>query len=120
MPGLIGRKVGMTRVFSEEGLAIPVTVLKAGPCTVVQIKSPRSDGYAAVQVGFGERKHKRSTMAELGHAAKAGLDKNAEETAFFKEVWGWQRAFAGSAVPFWAGAQTSNANLGQAFAKSLQ
>ncbi len=74
MPGLIGRKVGMTRVFSEEGLAIPVTVLKAGPCTVVQIKSPQSDGYAAVQVGFGERKHKRSTMAELGHATKAGLD----------------------------------------------
>ena len=74
MPGLIGRKIGMTRVFTEEGRAIPVTVLEAGPCTVVQVKSPASDGYAAVQVGFGERKLKRSTRAELGHAAKAGLD----------------------------------------------
>lgn len=74
MPGLIGRKIGMTRVFTEEGRAIPVTVLEAGPCTVVQVKSARSDGYAAVQVGFGERKHKRSARAELGHAARAGLD----------------------------------------------
>ena len=74
MPGLIGRKVGMTRVFTEEGRAIPVTVLEAGPCTVVQVKNPGSDGYAAVQVGFGERRHKRSTRAEIGHAAKAGLD----------------------------------------------
>ena len=74
MPGLIGRKVGMTRVFTEEARAVPVTVLEAGPCTVVQVKSPRSDGYAAVQVAFGERKLKRSTRAELGHAAKAGLE----------------------------------------------
>ena len=54
------------------------------------------------------------------NAAKASLAKNAEENAFFKEVWDSQRAFAEIAVPFWAGAQTSNANLGQAFAKSLQ
>ncbi|MDE2975335.1 MAG: 50S ribosomal protein L3 [Gemmatimonadota bacterium] len=74
MPGLIGRKVGMTRVFTEEARAVPVTVLEAGPCTVIQVKTPRSDGYAAVQVGFGERKLKRSTRAELGHAAKAGLE----------------------------------------------
>ena len=74
MPGLIGRKVGMTRVFTNEGRAVPVTVVEAGPCTVVQVKSPQSDGYVAVQVGFGERKHKRSTRAELGHAARAGLD----------------------------------------------
>ena len=64
----------MTRVFTEEARAVPVTVLEAGPCTVVQVKSPRSDGYAAVQVAFGERKLKRSTRAELGHAAKAGLE----------------------------------------------
>ena len=74
MPGLIGRKIGMTRVFTDEGRAIPVTVLEAGPCTVVQVKSARSDGYAAVQIGFGERKLKRSARAELGHAARAGLD----------------------------------------------
>ena len=74
MPGLIGRKVGMTRVFTEEGRAIPVTVLEAGPCRVVQVKSEASDGYAAVQLGFGAKKHKRASRPEMGHADKAGLD----------------------------------------------
>ncbi len=75
MPGLIGRKVGMTRVFDEEGRAVPVTVLEAGPCPVVQVKSLARDGYAAVQIGYGARKHKRSSRAELGHAKKhADLD----------------------------------------------
>lgn len=64
----------MTRVFTDEGRAIPCTVLEAGPCPVVQVKSEDTDGYAAVQVGFGARKHKRSSKAELGHAATAGLD----------------------------------------------
>ena len=74
MPGLIGRKVGMTRVFDDEGRSVPVTVLEAGPCPVVQVKSEASDGYSAVQIAYGARKHKRSSRAELGHAAKAGLD----------------------------------------------
>ena len=64
----------MTRVFNDEGRSIPCTVLEAGPCPVLQVKSEDSDGYAAVQVGFGARKHKRSSKAEIGHAAKAGLD----------------------------------------------
>ena len=64
----------MTRVFNEEGRAIPCTVLEAGPCPVVQVKNKDVHGYAAVQVGFGSRKHKRSSKAELGHAARAGLD----------------------------------------------
>lgn len=64
----------MTRVFTDEGKSVPVTVLEAGPCAVVQVKNRDTDGYEAVQVGFGERKHKRSTRAELGHAAAAGLD----------------------------------------------
>lgn len=64
----------MTRVFTEEGRSIPVTVLEAGPCSVVQVKSQESDGYSAVQVGFGARKHKRTSKPELGHAAKAGLE----------------------------------------------
>ena len=64
----------MTRVFNEEGRAIPCTVLEAGPCPVVQVKNEDVHGYAAVQVGFGSRKHKRSSKAELGHAARAGLD----------------------------------------------
>ena len=64
----------MTRIFTGEGRAIPVTVLEAGPCPVVQVKNEATDGYAAVQVGFGAKKHKRTSKAELGHAANAGLD----------------------------------------------
>ncbi len=72
MIGLIGRKLGMTQVYSEEGLLIPVTVLEAGPCPILQVKTVEKDGYSAVQVGFGERKEKRTTKAEKGHAAKFG------------------------------------------------
>lgn len=74
MAGLIGRKLGMTRVFTDEGRSVPVTVLEAGPCPVLQVKSEQSDGYSAVQVGFGAKKHKRTSKAEIGHASKAGLD----------------------------------------------
>ena len=74
MAGLIGRKLGMTRIFTDEGRSVPVTVLEAGPCPVLQVKSNESDGYSAVQVGYGAKKHKRSSKAELGHASKAGLD----------------------------------------------
>ncbi len=74
MAGLIGKKLGMTRVFTDEGRSVPVTVLEAGPCPVLQVKSEKSDGYSAVQVGFGAKKHKRTSKAEMGHASKAGLD----------------------------------------------
>ncbi len=74
MAALIGRKVGMTRVFSDEGAAVPVTVVEAGPCPVVQVKTDEQDGYQAVQLGFGQKKANRATKAEVGHAAKAGLD----------------------------------------------
>ena len=74
MPGLIGKKVGMTRIFNGEGVQIPVTVIQAGPCPVVQVKSLDRDGYQAVQVGFGSQMAKRATRAETGHAAKAGLE----------------------------------------------
>ena len=74
MPGLIGKKIGMTRVFTEEGRAVPVTVLEAGPCPVIQVKSDETDGYAAVQIGFGAKKAKRTPKAEMGHASKAGLE----------------------------------------------
>ena len=71
--GLIGKKVGMTHVFDEEGLSIPVTVLECGPCPVTQIKSEESDGYQAVQLAFdGERKEKRTPGALRGHLAKSG------------------------------------------------
>jgi large subunit ribosomal protein L3 len=71
--GLIGRKIGMTQIFSAEGDVVPVTVLEIGPCTVLQVKTTDgADGYNAVQLGFGEQKAQRMTKAELGHYAKAG------------------------------------------------
>ena len=74
MPGLIGKKIGMTRIFDEDGAALSVTVVEAGPCPVLQIKSEERDGYSAVQLGFGAKKDKRASMAEKGHAAKAGVE----------------------------------------------
>jgi len=73
MAGLIGKKLGMTQIFSDNGAAVPVTVVEAGPCPVVQVKNANDDGYAAVQLGFGSQKEKNSTKAERGHAAKANL-----------------------------------------------
>ncbi len=72
MQGLIGKKVGMTSVFDENGKNIPCTVLQAGPCVVTQIKTVEKDGYYAVQLGFDEKKEKHSTRAELGHFKKTG------------------------------------------------
>jgi large subunit ribosomal protein L3 len=74
MAGIIGKKIGMTRIFDENGSQVPVTVVEAGPCPVTQIKSADTDGYAAVQLGFGAQKAKRASKAEAGHAAKAGLE----------------------------------------------
>jgi large subunit ribosomal protein L3 len=71
--GLVGRKVGMTRVFTEDGEAIPVTVVEVGDNRVTQIKNPATDGYTAVQVTFGERRASRVTKAQAGHLAKAGV-----------------------------------------------
>jgi len=72
--GIIGRKVGMTQVYAEDGRAIPVTVIQAGPCVVVQRKSKEKDGYSSVQLGLVEdRKVKRVTKAMKGHFDKAGL-----------------------------------------------
>ena len=74
MAALIGKKIGMTRIFDDEGAAVPVTVVEAGPCPVLQIKTAVTDGYSAVQLGFGAQKEKRASKAEKGHAAKAGVD----------------------------------------------
>lgn len=73
MNGLIGRKLGMTRLFEDDGRAIPVTVIEAGPCPVVQVKQP-GRGRSAVQLGFGVRTSKHATKALAGHAKAAGLD----------------------------------------------
>ncbi|HYD34075.1 MAG TPA: 50S ribosomal protein L3 [Methylophilaceae bacterium] len=71
--GLIGRKVGMTRVFTEEGESVPVTVLEIKPNRVTQIKTPDSDGYSGLQVAYGERRSSRVSKALAGHYAKAGV-----------------------------------------------
>jgi large subunit ribosomal protein L3 len=73
MAGIIGRKLGMTQVFSDTGAAVPVTVIEAGPCPVVQVRE-YGDGQAALQLGWGERKAHRTPRAALGHARKAGLE----------------------------------------------
>lgn len=72
MQGLIGKKLGMTQVFSAEGDLVPVTVIQAGPCTVVQKKTQQRDGYTALQLGFGSQKPQRVSQPVLGHTQKAG------------------------------------------------
>ena len=71
--GIIGRKIGMTQIFDEKGNVIPVTVIEAGPCVVAQVKTVETDGYNAVQLGFGEIKDKHINKPEAGHFAKAKL-----------------------------------------------
>ncbi|KAF7599229.1 MAG: 50S ribosomal protein L3 [Candidatus Dactylopiibacterium carminicum] len=72
--GLVGRKVGMTRIFAEDGASVPVTVLDVSNNRVTQIKTPEADGYAAIQVAFGTRRASRVTKALAGHLAKAGVE----------------------------------------------
>jgi len=89
MPGLIGKKIGMTSLFSEEGKNIPCTILEVGPCKVTQIKTEEVDGYCAVQLGFAEKKESRVSKAALGHFKKADstpLKKLVEFQADFSEV----------------------------------
>mgnify|MGYP006290162791 CR=1 FL=1 len=73
MRGIIGKKLGMTRLFDESGNAYAATVVEAGPCYVTQLKTVEKDGYQAVQVGYQDKKGKHATKAELGHVAEAGL-----------------------------------------------
>ena len=74
MRGLLGKKIGMTRIFDIDGNAVPVTVLQAGPCTVTQLKTIDNDGYDAIQVGYGERKQKHLSKPLKGHFDKAGVE----------------------------------------------
>jgi len=70
--GILGKKLGMTQVFTPEGLVLPVTVIQAGPCVVLQKKDAENDGYEAIQIGFDDKKEKNANKPELGHAKKAG------------------------------------------------
>jgi large subunit ribosomal protein L3 len=72
MPGIIGKKIGMTSLFTPDGKNIPCTLIEAGPCVVTQVKTVESDGYNAVQIAYGEKKAKNTTKALAGHFAKAG------------------------------------------------
>ncbi len=81
-PALLGRKIGMTRVYDDEGRQVPVTVIQAGPCDVTQVKTVDGpDGYFAVQLGFEEAKAKHSTFPLIGHDAKAGVVARSVSTA---------------------------------------
>jgi len=73
LKGLIGKKIGMTQIFDDTGVAIPVTVIEAGPCYVTQVRMPERDGYSAVQLGFGEVKPKRLTGGQMGHLKRNTL-----------------------------------------------
>ncbi len=89
MQGLIGKKVGMTSLFDDDGKNIPCTVLEAGPCMVTQIKTKDKDGYKAVQLAFDDKKEKRTSGAEMGHFKKAKIKpkrKLAEFTGFGEEI----------------------------------
>jgi large subunit ribosomal protein L3 len=70
--GLLGRKVGMTQIFAEDGSSVPVTVIEAGPCVVLQVRTMKRDGYTAVQLGFGEKPRRLANRAERGHVAALG------------------------------------------------
>lgn len=74
MKGIIGRKLGMTQIFEDTGAVVPVTVVEAGPCPVVQVRTSEKNGYQAVQIGFGQKKESRATKATVGHAKAAGLE----------------------------------------------
>jgi large subunit ribosomal protein L3 len=80
--GLLGRKIGMTQIFEADGTAVPVTVLECGPCTVLQVRTQDRDGYAAVQLGFADKKRKSATQAERGHARKV----DAEPKRYVREI----------------------------------
>ncbi|MDR0796758.1 MAG: 50S ribosomal protein L3 [Tannerella sp.] len=73
MPGLLGKKIGMTSIFSAEGKNLPCTVIEVGPCVVTQIKTEEKDGYQAVQLGFQEKKENKTPKPEVGHFKKAGV-----------------------------------------------
>jgi large subunit ribosomal protein L3 len=84
LPGILGTKIGMTHIFTDEGVMIPVTVVQAGPVYVTQVKTLDNDKYAAVQVGYGEAREKHLTFPKFGHLKKAGLTKNLRHLREFR------------------------------------
>jgi len=89
MPGLIGKKLGMTNLYSVEGKSLPCTVIQVGPCVVTQVRTIATDGYEAVQLGFGEKKEKNTPSALLGHFKSANTTPKAHVAEFknFKQAY---------------------------------
>ena len=86
MTGIIGKKIGMTQLFDDNGNRIAVTVVEAGPCTVTQVRTSETDGYEAVQLAFGDCKDKQLTKAELGHLKKAGVKHGKRHLVEFRDM----------------------------------
>jgi len=86
MTGIIGRKLGMTQIFDDDGNVVPVTVIEAGPCAVTQVRTVEADGYQAVQLAFEDCRDKQLTKAELGHLKKAGLKHGKRHLVEFREL----------------------------------
>ncbi len=82
MPGLLGKKIGMTSVYSADGKNLPCTLVEAGPCVVTQVKTVEKDGYEALQLGFGDRKEKHTTAALNGHFKKSGVSPKSKLAEF--------------------------------------
>lgn len=85
MPGIIGKKIGMTSLFTPDGKSVACTLIQAGPCVVTQVKTQETDGYTAVQLGYGEKKVKRTTKALAGHFAKANTTAKKKVVEFREE-----------------------------------
>ena len=123
--GLVGRKVGMTRIFAEDGASIPVTVLDVSNNRVAQIKTPETDGYAAVQVAFGQRRASRMTQALSGHLAKAGVESSRvlkEFTVAADALDGFKPGDAIAATIFEAGQKVdiTGVTIGKGFAGGIK
>ncbi len=124
--GLVGRKVGMTRVFTEEGESIPVTVLDVSNNRITQVKTPAVDGYAAVQVAFGTRRATRVTKPQAGHYAKAGVEAGSILKEFRLDPAAIAELSAGSAVAvesiFEAGQKVdvTGTTIGKGFAGTIK
>ena len=99
MKALIGKKIGMTQIYDEQGTLIPVTVIEAGPCVVTAVKTVERDGYNALQLGFGARKAKNLTRAEKGHLTKAvAVDEAGKLPAILREFRGMEAAEPGTVL----------------------
>jgi large subunit ribosomal protein L3 len=85
MPGIIGRKIGMTSLFTPEGKSVAATLIQAGPCVVTQVKTVEVDGYTAIQLGYGDKKEKLANMAEIGHFKKANATPKVKVVEFKTE-----------------------------------